>query len=126
MINATPNTPYATFLNVLCATGELIDTPTLIANNRHRWFNQTLCRVNDAVVRLGIIEGEYHWHRHCDDDEFFYVVSGHLRIDLRDRTIELAPGQAVVIGKGIEHRPVASEKTVILMVENAGIVPTGN
>jgi mannose-6-phosphate isomerase-like protein (cupin superfamily) len=82
--------------------------------------------VNASVVRVGVIEGEYHWHKHDDDDEFFYVVEGKLLIDLEDRMVELAPGQGFVVSKGIVHRTRAPERTVILMVENAGIVPTGD
>ena len=90
------------------------------------WFNQTLTRVNDCVVRLGIIQGEYHWHKHDDEDEFFFVVSGRFLIDLEDRTADLGPGQGFVVPKGVLHRPRAPERTVVLMVEGAGIVPTGD
>jgi hypothetical protein len=86
--------------------------------------NQTLCQVNGSVVRLGVVQGEYHWHKHEDDDEFFYVVEGKLLIDLEDRTIELGPRQGLVIPKGVVHRTRAAERTMMLMVENAGIVPT--
>jgi mannose-6-phosphate isomerase-like protein (cupin superfamily) len=82
--------------------------------------------VNDSVVRLGIVQGEYHWHKHEHDDEFFYVVEGRFLIDLEDRTVELLPRQGFVVPRGVRHRPRAPERTVILMVENAGIVPTGD
>jgi mannose-6-phosphate isomerase-like protein (cupin superfamily) len=82
--------------------------------------------VNGSVVRMAVIEGEYHWHQHTDDDEFFYVVEGTLLIDLEERTVELKPRQGFVVPKGTMHRTRAPERTVILMVENAGIVPTGN
>src|SRR6058998_1233261 len=87
---------------------------------------QTLCQVNDSVVRIGVVEGEYHWHKHDDDDEFFYVADGCLLIDLEGRTVELHPGQGMVVPKGVMHRTRAPRRTVILMVENKGIVPTGN
>jgi len=77
-------------------------------------------------VRVGIIEGEYHWHKHDEDDEFFYVVEGKLLIDLEERVVELSPRQGFVVPKGVVHRTRAPERTVILMVENAGIIPTGN
>ena len=89
-------------------------------------FNQTLCKVNDSVVRVAMVEGEYHWHKHDHDDEFFYVVDGQLLIDLEGRTVELAPGQGFVIPRGVVHRTRAKQRTVMLMVENAGIIPTGN
>jgi len=78
------------------------------------------------VVRLGVVEGEYHWHRHADDDEFFYVIEGELFIDLEERTVQLHPRQALVIPKGVLHRPRAPKRTVMLMVEKTGIVPTGD
>jgi mannose-6-phosphate isomerase-like protein (cupin superfamily) len=82
--------------------------------------------VNGSVVRMAVIEGEYHWHQHTDDDEFFYVVEGTLMIDLEERTVELKPRQGFVVPKGTMHRTRALQRTVILMVENASIVPTGN
>jgi mannose-6-phosphate isomerase-like protein (cupin superfamily) len=92
----------------------------------HQWFNQTLTVVNDSVVRLAICEGEYHWHKHDNDDEFFFVLEGQLLIDLEDRTIELNPNQGVTITKGVMHRPRAPKKTVMLMVETKEITPTGD
>ena len=91
-----------------------------------KWFNQTLTRINDSVVRIGIVEGEYHWHTHDEDDEFFFVLSGRLFIDIKDKTLELKPDQGVTISKGVPHRPRATEKTVMLMVETASIDPIGN
>jgi len=124
---STPQTfPYETRLNILHPPLDLIDVNALAASVTHKWFNQTLCKVNDSVVRAGIIEGEYHWHKHDDDDEFFYVVDGELLIDLEDRIVSLAPGQGFVIPKGVVHRTRAPRRTIILMVENAGIIPTGN
>lgn len=116
---------YNTRLNILCAPLEVVDLPQLVADCQDQWYNQTLCQVDGSVVRLGVVEGEYHWHHHENEDEFFYVVSGRFLIDLEDRTIDLTPGKAVVVPKGIRHRPRAPEHTVILMVERAGIVPTG-
>jgi mannose-6-phosphate isomerase-like protein (cupin superfamily) len=118
--------PYATHLDIRYPPLEVVDAPALIAANTDRWYNQTLCRVNDSVVRLGVIEGEYHWHKHDDEDEFFFVVDGKLLIDLEGRTVELAPQQGFVVPKGIVHRTRAPQRTVILMVEGAGIVPTGD
>ncbi len=118
--------PYETRLNVLCEPLEVIDEKALADACTHKWYNQTLCAVNDSVVRLGVVEGEYHWHKHEADDEFFYVVEGRLLIDLEDRTVELGPRQGVVIPKGVMHRPWAPQRTVMLMVETSNIVPTGN
>jgi len=118
--------PYETRLNVLHAPLETIDVQALAETCAYKWYNQTLCQVNGSVVRLGVIEGEYHWHKHDEEDEFFYVVEGQLLIDLEERTVELAPQQGFVVPKGVVHRTRAPRRTVILMVENAGIIPTGN
>ena len=118
--------PYETRLNILHGPLELIDVNAMAAACEYKWFNQTLCRVNDSVIRVGIIEGEYHWHKHDNDDEFFYVVEGNLLIDLEDRTVGLLPGQGSVVPKTVLHRTRAPQRTVILMVENAGIMPTGS
>lgn len=92
----------------------------------HQWYNQTLCAVNDSVVRLGVVQGEHHWHKHDKEDEFSYVVEGRLFIDLEARTIELAPRQGVVIPRPVVHRTRAPQRTVMLMVEAKEIVPTGS
>jgi mannose-6-phosphate isomerase-like protein (cupin superfamily) len=118
--------PYVTRLDIKYRPLEVVDIPAIVDAVRDRWYNQTLCKVNDSVVRLGVIQGEYHWHKHDDLDEFFYVVDGKLLIDLEDRTIELEPRRGFVVPKGVVHRTRAPEKTVILMVEGAGIVPTGD
>lgn len=122
--------PYETRLNILHGPLELIDVHSVPGADDHKWFNQTLCKVNDAVVRMAAIEGEYHWHKHDDDDEFFYVVDGELLIDVEgkpeSRTVALKPGQGFVVPKKVVHRTRAQKRTTILMVENAGIIPTGN
>lgn len=117
--------PYATHLNILFSHLEKVDVPTLIDAVSDQWYNQTLCQVNASVVRLGVMQGEYHWHKHADDDEFFFCLDGEFLVDLEDRTIVLGPRQGVVVPKGVVHRTRAPQKCVILMVENAGIVPTG-
>jgi mannose-6-phosphate isomerase-like protein (cupin superfamily) len=118
--------PYVTNLNVQFPPLELIDEKALADACPHQWYNQTLCNVNDSAIRLGVIRGEYHWHKHDHDDEFFYVVEGQLLIDLEDRTLALNPRQGVVVPKGVTHRTRAPERTVILMVETNTIVPTGD
>jgi len=118
--------PYATYLNVLFPALTLVDVPSLVKACTDRWYNQTLCKVNDSVVRLGIMQGEYHWHKHDDDDEFFFVLEGTFIIDLNDRSIVLQPWHGYVVPKGIVHRTRAPERAVILMVETATIIPTGD
>jgi mannose-6-phosphate isomerase-like protein (cupin superfamily) len=118
--------PYVTRMDILHGPLEVVDVQAIVDRCTDRWFNQTLCKINDSVVRLGIVHGEYHWHQHDDLDEFFYVVEGRFLIDLKDRTVDLGPRQGFVVPKGVQHRPRAPEKTVILMVEGEGIVPTGD
>ena len=118
--------PYATHLDIKYAPLEIVDLPALIGAVRDQWYNQTLCQVNDSVVRLGVMQGEYHWHKHDDLDEFFYVVEGEFLIDLEERTVTLGERQGFVVPKGVVHRTRAPERAVILMVEGAGIVPTGD
>lgn len=122
--------PYETHLDVKFRPLELIDVGKEAAAVMHPWFNQTLCKVNESVVRLGVVKGEYHWHKHDDLDEFFYCVEGAFIIELEEggkrREVTLRPRMGFVVPKGVMHRPRAPEKTVILMVEGEGIVPTGN
>ena len=120
------NFPYETRLNILYKPLEVIDEKGLSDACEYKWYNQTLCGVNGSVVRLGVVEGEYHWHKHEADDEFFYVVEGKFFIDLEGRTVELAPRQGFVVPKGVMHRTRAPQRVVVLMVENAGVIPTGN
>jgi mannose-6-phosphate isomerase-like protein (cupin superfamily) len=91
------------------------------------WFNQTLTTVNDSVIRLGVLDGQFHWHKHEHDDEFFLVLDGKLEIEIEGREpAVLGPRQAITIPRGVMHRPVAHGRTVVLMVEPAGVVPTGD
>jgi mannose-6-phosphate isomerase-like protein (cupin superfamily) len=118
--------PYSTHLDIKYGPLETVDIPALVEACVERWYNQTLCRVNDSVVRLGAIQGEYHWHKHDADDEFFHVIEGRLFVDVEGKTFELLPRQGLVVPRGVTHRTRAPERTIILMVENAGIVPTGD
>ncbi len=119
-------TNYNINLDIKYKSLEVIDVPSVVEACTEKWFNQTLTKVNDSVVRLGIIEGEFHWHKHDNDDEFFFVLKGKLIIELEDRTIELNPGQGVTVTKGVKHKPKAPVKTTILMMETSNIIPTGN
>jgi mannose-6-phosphate isomerase-like protein (cupin superfamily) len=117
---------YVTKLDVKFEHLQKMDIPLMVKECRDKWFNQTLTQVNESVVRIGIVEGEYHWHKHDNDDEFFFVLEGKLLIDLENHTIELKPMQGVTITKGVIHRPRALKKTVMLMVETSDIIPTGH
>jgi mannose-6-phosphate isomerase-like protein (cupin superfamily) len=105
---------------------ELIDIPDLIEASRKDWQNFSLCGVNDCVVRLGVIHGEFHWHRHDEEDEFFYVINGLLQIDIDNKTVDLTPGQGFMIPRKVHHRTRAPKRTSILMVEGKTVAPTGD
>jgi mannose-6-phosphate isomerase-like protein (cupin superfamily) len=112
-------------LDIKFDQSEKIDIQQVVDAVRHPWWNQTLVKVNDSVVRLGVVKGEYHWHKHDTEDEFFYVNEGKFIIDLEGESVELGPRQGYVVPRGVRHRPRAPEKTIILMVEPSTIVPTG-
>lgn len=119
--------PYVNHMNILHDSLELIDVPSLVKNCTDKWFNQTLCRVNDSVVRLGILQGEYHWHKHEKEDEFFFTLEGKFIIDIEGKeSVELYPQQGYVVPKGVVHKTRAPIKSVVLMIETAGIIPTGD
>ena len=134
--------PYSITTDVKYAPLELIDIPGIVQNCEQTWFNQTLSQVNDSVVRLGIIRGDFHWHKHDEEDELFYVVDGQLFIDVKrdagpdtgpdrgedgeSQTVELGPKQCFMVPKQVVHRTRAPKGAVILMVEGAGVVPTGD
>lgn len=125
--------PYATHLDILFDAMQTIDVGALVGSVKDEWYNQTLCKVNDAVVRVGVIKGEYHWHRHQTEDEFFFVLSGRLLIDFErgeddepGKVVTLEPRQGFVVPRGVVHRTRAPERTVILMVETANVIPTGD
>ena len=97
------------------------------AAGHERWFNQTLTTVNDAVIRLGVLAGEFHWHKHDNEDEFFLVLEGELVIEVEgSATIRLQPQQGVTIPRGVMHKTSAPERVVVVMVEPTGVVPTGD
>ena len=121
------NYPYETHLDIKFAPLSVVDVPALVERVQHPWYNQTLCKVNDSVIRLGVFQpGEYHWHKHDEDDEFFFVLEGRFIIDLEGRSIELKAQEGFVVPRGVVHRTRAPERTVILMAETAAIVPTGD
>ncbi len=117
---------YSINLDIKFNPLELIDVQALAGACKIDWYNQTLCKVNDCVVRLGVLHGEFHWHHHDNEDEFFYVIEGRLIIDLEERSVELGPRQGFTVPVGVKHRTRAPERTVLLMIEGAGVKPTGD
>ena len=118
--------PYDTRLDIKFAPLEVVDVPQLIAQNKHPWYNQTLCKVNESVMRLGVLQGEYHWHKHDAEDEFFFVLEGEFWIDLEERSVALKPLEGFVVPRGIVHRTRAPQRCVVLMAETATVTPTGD
>ncbi len=118
---------YSINLDVKFGFLQLIDVPSLVAACKEQWYNQTLCQVNDCVIRLGVMQGEFHWHKHDEEDEFFFVLQGKFLIDLEgNQTITLEPHQGYAIPRGVLHRTRAPERSAILMVEKSSVKPTGN
>ena len=117
---------YDIRLNIRHGSLQLIDVPGLVNECKKKWFNQALCRVNDCVVRLGILHGEFHWHKHDMEDEFFFVLQGKLLIDLEKKTITLKKHQGFTVPRKILHCTRALKKTVVLMVEAATVKPVGD
>src|SRR5688572_15485269 len=128
----TQDYPYDTRLDIRFGPLEVIDVHALAAAATHPWFNQTLCEVNESVVRLGVLQGEYHWHHHDVEDELFFVLEGRFIVDISDsdseveKSVELLPGQGFVVPHGVRHRTRAPVRSLVLMVEPRGIVPTGS
>ncbi len=120
------NSDYNIDLAIKYGHQELIDVSKIANETTLKWSNQTLTKVNGSVVRLGVLEGEFHWHKHDNDDEFFFVKEGQLLIDLEGETVTLNPGQGMTVGKGVMHRTRAPKRTVVLMVETAEIQPVGD
>ncbi len=106
---------------------DLIDVPSIIDNCTEKWFNQTLCKVNESLIRLGVFnEGEFHWHKHDNEDEFFFVLKGRLFIEFEDKLVTLQIHEGITVPKGIMHRPYVQEPTAVLMVEADSVSPTGD
>ena len=106
---------------------QTIDVQTFIDQVDEPWYNQTLIQVGDVLVRLGVMQGEFHWHKHDEQDEFFFVIEGLFRIELDGaETVELGPRQAFCVPAGLRHRPVVPVRSAVLMLEKAGVVATGD
>lgn len=125
MDDASPTPRYDIETDVMFPQATHIDVGAIAAVT-HPWWNRTLTQVNDAVVRLGVLEGDFHWHKHDEEDEFFFVLEGRLDIELEDRMVTLEPQQGFTVPRGVMHLPHARGRVVVLMVEQASVVPTGS
>lgn len=110
---------------ILCRHNEVFSITGIGASNQP-WWNRTLSEVSGSWIRLGVLEGDFHWHKHDDTDEFFFVLEGNLDIELPDKTLKLGPGDGATIARGTMHFPHAHGRVVVLMVEKAGVLPTGS
>jgi mannose-6-phosphate isomerase-like protein (cupin superfamily) len=117
---------YSINLDVKFSPLQLIDMPELISAVTDQWFNQSLCQVNDCVVRLGVMQGEFHWHKHDTEDEFFFVLEGEFIIDLEGQTVTLKQHQGYMVPRGVVHRTRAPQRAAILMIEKSTVQPTGS
>lgn len=117
---------YSIDLDVMFEPLELIDIPQIVNECKNEWSNYSLCNVNDCVVRLAIIHGDFHWHKHEKEDEFFYVIEGKLLIELEEETVELHQNQGFLVPRGVIHRTRAPIRTIILMVEGSTVQPVGD
>lgn len=122
-----PQQDYAIHLEPLFTTLQTMDVQALIDQVEEPWYNQTLVQVSQVLVRLGVMQGEFHWHRHEEQDEFFFVLDGLFRIEIEGaEAVELGPRQAFTVPAGLLHRPVVPVRSAVLMIENAGVVATGD
>jgi mannose-6-phosphate isomerase-like protein (cupin superfamily) len=122
-----PEQDYAITYAPMFEALQLMDVQAVIDQVQDPWYNQTLIGVGDVLVRLGVMQGEFHWHKHDEQDEFFFVLDGLFRIELEDRpTVELGPRQAFSVPAGMLHRPVVPVRTAVLMIERAGVIATGD
>jgi len=121
-----PKQPYDINLDVKYGFLKKIDVRKINQECKEQWFNTSLCNVNDCVVRIGILHGEFHWHKHDNEDEFFYVIEGMLLVDLEGKTVEIGPNQGICVPRGVEHCTRAPERTVVMMIEGNQVQPTGD
>lgn len=122
----TDKTNYVFNMDVKYDYLQKISVPEITENCKEKWFNQSLCKVNDSVLRLGIFEGEFHMHKHDNDDEVFFVLEGSLELETENGNFHLGEKEGVCVPKGVKHRPIAKKKAIVLMVENLDIKPSGD
>ncbi len=90
------------------------------------WRPKVIAALNGQEIKLAKVKGEFPWHHHENEDEFFLVWKGTFRVEFRDRVVELKPGECVVVPRGVEHRTCADEEAEILLFEPSGVLNTGN
>ncbi len=106
---------------------EKINITEAITGNDQIWFNQTLCRINSSVLRVGVFqEGAFPMHKHDNDDELFFVIEGSIKIETQDQIFTLNSQEGICVPKGVMHRPIVEQRSIVLMVENDSITPLGD
>ena len=103
-----------------------INIQSKLASFSDHWSPKIIASLNGQEVKLAKFEGSFHWHSHADADEMFLVIEGSFTMEFRDRSVELAEGQMIVVPKGVEHRPVAESECSVMLVEPAGLINTGD
>lgn len=93
---------------------------------QEHWSPKVLTELNGQQVKLAKLKGDFVWHHHENEDELFFVVSGRLRMEFRDREEWIEPGELIVVPRGVEHRPCADEEVEVLLFEPASTLNTGN
>ncbi|MGZ5988234.1 MAG: cupin domain-containing protein [Rhizomicrobium sp.] len=105
---------------------EKIDIDEKFALFREAWRPKTVARLNGQDVKIVKVEGTFPWHRHHEIEEMFLVWRGKFRVEFRDRSVELSPGQMIVVPRGIEHRTASDEGAEVIVFEPADVVNTGD
>jgi mannose-6-phosphate isomerase-like protein (cupin superfamily) len=122
---AGPELDFST--EVLFSALQKFDVGEVAGTAGEAWFNRTLARVNDCVLRLGVAEGKFPWHKHEQEDELFYVLDGLFQVEVEGRApVRLGPGQGYVVPKNSVHRTWAVERSTYLMIEGSSVTPTGD
>ncbi len=96
---------------------EKLDYQELSKTVTEDWKNFPICEINDHVVRLSVLQKDFHWHKHSKSDEFFYVIEGELFVDFEDKTEVLYPGQMIKVPKNVMHRTRSKLRTKLLCFE---------
>ncbi len=107
-------------------TPQVVDIIAKLTQFTDQWSPKVVARLNDYEIKVVKIQNEFVWHAHDDTDELFLVIAGELRIQMRDRTVTVQPGQLFVVPRGVEHCPVADGEVHALLIEPTGVVNTGD
>lgn len=108
------------------STPDKVALPSAFARISEHWRPKVIAELNGQEVKVVKIQGEFVWHHHDAEDELFLIHKGTLRMEFRDRTVTLGPGECIVVPRGVEHRPVAEEEVELLLFEPVGVKNTGN